>query len=273
MEDILISFLLEHNYKYIKLSSEKELKKVYNLLINDHYEEPETEIEYLYYGIYYQLKGNKYMAINYYLLGEYFYEAGLLTNDYGHYLKSADQGNTRAMNILGQIYEREHFLPEAIKYYSMAVHLGDITKLNYLIDLLPIDDPRRIHLYALGEGLFDFNDKIIDTINCLMGYNEYFPYRDPLYPKIIKKLTEDIDVSIFETLSEAKNYLLNNDKLSNETLELICTLKIKNVPEYLNQIRVLYQETIRFLELHFKYKPNGAGMRHAQASFEMNKID
>ncbi len=91
----------------MKIHTQNEIKKIYNLLIKNKYEDPETEIEYLYYGLWYREHGDYDNAKKYYLM-------------------AIKHGNMSAMTNLGYYYYDNADYKNAIKYYSIyATNTGN----------------------------------------------------------------------------------------------------------------------------------------------------
>ena len=106
MEQKIIDFIESKNSNYNPKIPKESLKKIHDLLINDEFTEPETEIEYHYYGWYYAEKGDETNMIKYYLM-------------------AIDKGDSVAMYNLGLYYEKKGDEENMMKDYLMAVEKGN----------------------------------------------------------------------------------------------------------------------------------------------------
>ena len=72
MEKYIITKLNNSHLNYVKIENENSLEKIYNLFKNifknNIFEEPSTDIEYYYYGVYY-----RHIKKNYDLMKKYFF--------------------------------------------------------------------------------------------------------------------------------------------------------------------------------------------------------
>jgi len=69
MEKLFITELNKYNLKYIKIKNETSLTKIYNLFKSNIFEESSTDIEYFYYGVYYdEIEKNYDLMKKYYLM-------------------------------------------------------------------------------------------------------------------------------------------------------------------------------------------------------------
>ena len=106
MEDDIISFLKEYDLTYVKIDNIKSIEKIHNLFINgDTNENPETDIEYLYYGNYYRYKIKDYDSMKKY------------------FLMAIELNNVFAMQNLADFYQDEKDYDSMKKYYLMAIEL------------------------------------------------------------------------------------------------------------------------------------------------------
>ena len=60
MEEYIIIRFNNNHLKYIKIENETSLIKIYNLFKNKFPKEPVTDIEYFYYGCYYNIFEKKF---------------------------------------------------------------------------------------------------------------------------------------------------------------------------------------------------------------------
>ena len=141
MEQEIKKLVEKYGYFNTEITSEKSLKQIYELLINNTHFEPQNEIEYLYYGFYYdkivydpnQIKFfnqkaaelNNSTAMN--RLGYYFqtfeksWEKSL-----PWFQKAADLNNSYAMYNLGLYYETvEKSWEKALPWFQKAYELNN----------------------------------------------------------------------------------------------------------------------------------------------------
>ena len=162
MEEELKKCLDLYDLSYLKIDAEESLVKIYNLWVNDTFEEPVLGIELFYYGSYYQnVKKNHELMEKYYvkldedsnnenneifsgnekrIYSSIYYNLALYYEDgknydlmKKNYLMSVELGNYAAMNNLGRYYkiiEKDYDLMK--KYFLMAIELGNDNTMNSL---------------------------------------------------------------------------------------------------------------------------------------------
>src|SRR3972149_8158920 len=134
-EQNIEELLTKKKFIYTKIENEDSLNKIYNLLINDIFEEPKLGVEYLYYGHHYNFKKDYIRMKKYYFMAIYYdysYAMKLLGNYYKHnkddenmkkyylmFLKKEEDSSI--MNKLGIYYKKQQDFDNAVKYYLMAV--------------------------------------------------------------------------------------------------------------------------------------------------------
>ena len=118
MEKLFITELNNYNLNYyVKIENENSLEKIYNLFKSNIFEEPSTDIEYFYYGIYYQ-----YFEKNYELMKKY-------------YLMAIKLNHPDAMFNLARYYQyTEENYDLMKKYYLMAIELNYSSAMYNLAD-------------------------------------------------------------------------------------------------------------------------------------------
>jgi len=148
MEELLITELKNYGLIYLKIENENSLEKIYNLFKSNIFEEPSTDVEYLYYGAYYKNNEKKFD-----LMKKYYLMSIKLNNSYAmynlaqhyqyieknyelmkkYYLMAIELNHSGAMNNLADYYykiERNYDLMK--KYYLMAIELNDSSAMNNL---------------------------------------------------------------------------------------------------------------------------------------------
>jgi len=152
MEEYIITKLNHYKLKYMKIENENSLEKIYNLFKNifknNIFEEPSTDIEYFYYGVYYKIIEENYdLMKKYYLMAielnhpnsivnlAYYYE--IIEKNYDlmkkYYLMAIKLNNSSAMYYLALYYkntEKNYDLMK--KYYLMAIGLNNSIAMNNL---------------------------------------------------------------------------------------------------------------------------------------------
>ena len=223
MEQDIINYVKTHNRVYIKIESGDEIMMIHNLLINDNIEEPTTEIEYLYYGFYYEMNGNIDNMIKYYKM-------------------AIIHKNSIAMNNLGCYYKRQGDIVNMLKYHEMAIKYKNLKALERLINY----------------------------------YKRDLEYMNIIY--ILPKINNmKISVNIEGSIVSAINLFLNNsDEIEqpDEIIKIICDFDFSNfssIPYGIKLIQSLYKTKIDTIELHFKYMHNGDGMIESKNDF-INRI-
>lgn len=131
----------ENNSCYYVEIPDISIKKIYNYIIKSIYEKPTTDLEYMYYGVYHQIKLEYDLMIKYYMkaakmgniyavhrLGKYYINSGNIATGKYYTKKAIKKGCLYAMITMALYYEREGNHDEGIKYYTMACtnsHLCD----------------------------------------------------------------------------------------------------------------------------------------------------
>jgi len=209
MEEHFITTLKQYYLNYVKIENENSLEKIYNLFKNNIFKEPSTDIEYFYYGVYYQYTEKNYdlmkkyylMAIElnnsnamYYLALYYQY----IENNYElmkkYYLMAIELNNSDAMDNLAHFYdtfEKNYDLMK--KYYLMAIELNHSDAMNNLA-----------FYYQLTEKNYDLMKKYylmaieLNNSNAMNNLGFYY------------KITEKNDQTFVELYKyEDKEYIIN----------------------------------------------------------------
>lgn len=168
MEEELINFLSQHNCTYIKIGSESELIKIYNLLVLNQFEEATTEIEYLYFGLHYSIlskvndsKNDDKNDTN----TESFEHYKNLCKKY--YFKAANENNSIAMCNLVTIYLQDNDIDNAIKYCLMAIELNDMIAMfllgNIYYNHQDYENSIKYHLMFVEHNIAYEKQKNIDN--------------------------------------------------------------------------------------------------------------
>ena len=125
------------------------MNQIYELLINNTHFEPETGIEYLYYGFYYA----KIVIIPEQMLK--------------YYQKSAELNNSGAMNNIGFYYDTfENSWEQALPWYQKAVELNDssaIYNLAHYYLYVEKNPEKALETYMLNKE--ENKNRILDLLN------------------------------------------------------------------------------------------------------------
>jgi len=219
MEEHFITKLKQNYLKYIKIENETSLEKIYNLFINNIFEEPSKDIEYLYYGVYYQK-----IEKNYDLMKKY-------------YLMAIELNHSDAMNSLAFYYKNTEKNYELMKkYYLMAIELNDsdaMYNLALYYKYIEKNDQSFVELYKYEDKKYFinlFNDKFKNNINLDQKYYYSFLQWKSENRSDIVKTKQDIlrKTNIFPINYDEKylnhfNKIINlkNTRLPKDILNLI----------------------------------------------------
>ena len=204
MEEYITTELNNYNLIYLKIENENSLEKIYNLFKNNIFEEPSTDIEYLYYGAYY--KNNEK---NYDLMKKYYLMAIKLNHSY-------------AMYNLAQHYQYPEKNYELMKkYYLMAIELNNsaaMNKLAWYYKNVEKNYESFVELYKYEDKKYFinlFNDKFKNNINLDQKY--YYSFLQWKSEKISDtvKIKQDI---LRKTNIFPKNY---NEKYLNHFNKIV----------------------------------------------------
>ena len=282
MEQQIINYIQSKGSIYELKIPEESIKKIYELLINDNFIEPTTDIEYYYYGWYYEKKYNwrhenkkeKENMLKYYLmsieegnsysmfvLGHHYKMEGDTENMIKYFLMAAENGCERSMINLGNYYSRIGDKENMIKYYLMAIEKGNGMAMNnlgyYYMEKEDRENAIKYYLMAIEKG-------DITAINNLTTYCEcqknYIPLAQVYYTKKkYKKLEETIG-----------KIIINEQPLTETIVEYIlecCDKFSDNCHPTIRFIYNLLKTKIDLMELHFKYSEQGKGFQEAKTDF------
>lgn len=135
----------EHDLFYVEID-DQSLRKIYNLWVDDIFEDPVTELEFFYFGLYYCCIKSYDQMLKYYLpaiemgnseamyaLGRYYEDDEQYDQMKKYYLMAIEHENTAAMNSLAIYHERIDLdYPSMKKYYLMSIEKGNSTAMNNL---------------------------------------------------------------------------------------------------------------------------------------------
>jgi len=235
MEEHIITELNKYNLKYIKIKNETSLTKIYNLFKSNIFEESSTDIEYFYYGAYYQ-----YTEKNYDLMKKYYLMAIQLNHSY-------------AMNNLGYYYqyiEKNYDLMK--KYYLMAIELNNssaMTNLAYYYNIVEknYDLMKKYYLMAIG----------INHSDAMYNLAQYYQWTEKNYDLMKKYYLMAIELND----SYAMHYLANYYEYTEKNYDLmkkyyLMAIELNN-PYSMSSLDFYYQFTEKndqtFVEL-YKYE-------------------
>lgn len=178
LETQIIIYLEKKQFRYIKISDEKSIPKIYNLLINEELFEPECSDEFHYLGFYYQ-----HIAKNYDLMMNY-------------YLRAIELGNSSSMNNLGYHYKAVEDFNLMKKYYLMSLELGNQRAIDHLFNynIMIQKSYKNLKLIHKYQNIMDHKNiiKVIND-NCITKLNEKY---QNLFLEIISETTFNPDDNI-----------------------------------------------------------------------------
>jgi len=231
MEEYIITKLNKYNSKCVKIENENSLEKIYNLFKSNIYEEPSTDVEYLYYGVYYQ-----YTEKNYDLMKKY-------------YLMAIELNHSDAMNNLADYYEyTEKNYDLMKKYYLMAIELNhsdamdnlayyyniveknyDLMKKYYLmaIELNHSDAMDNLaQYYQWTEKNYDLMKKYylmaieLNDSNAMFNLAHYYEYTEKNYDLMKKYYLMAIELNHSNAMSSLDFYYQFTEKNDQTFVEL-----------------------------------------------------
>lgn len=160
MEKAIFDSIKHVPFKHRPKIPDESLQKLYNLFFKDEFEEPITDIELYYYGVYYlHTQQPEEKVLQYFLtlikkgnteamnsLAFYYWKKGDKENMIKYYVMAIEKGDIRAMKNLGKIYAMKLDTENEIKYYSMAAERGDDEAINRLKRYYSKDDNFKIFI-------------------------------------------------------------------------------------------------------------------------------
>jgi len=249
MEELFISELNKYNLIYLKIENENSLEKIYNLFKNifknNIFEEPSTDIEYFYYGVYYETIGK-----NYDLMKKY-------------YLMAIELNNSKAMNNLAGYYqyiEKNYDLMK--KYYLMAIQLNNPDAMYYLADYYETieknyDLMKKYYLMAIELNNSDAMDNLAD----------YYRYTEKNYELMKKYFLMAIELNHSNAMNSLAFYYETNEenydlmkKYYLMAIELNHSSAMYNLAHY-------YQFTEKNYDLMKKYYLMAIELNHSSAMY------
>tara|TARA_R110001599_G_scaffold54300_1_gene151116 strand:+ start:1090 stop:1962 length:873 start_codon:yes stop_codon:yes gene_type:complete len=139
---------------YVPIDGEDSLTKIYNLWVNNIFEEPELQTEIFYYGSYYQnVEKNYDLMKKYYLLG----------------IKLNDVLSMHNLANYYNIVEKNYDLMK--KYYLLGIKLNDFLSMNNLADYYNLVEKNYDLMKKYYMMAIKLNNKI--SMNNLACYYEY----------------------------------------------------------------------------------------------------
>lgn len=140
MEAELIDRFARSGWTYFKIEDVNSLRKIYNLYMLGQHVDPETPVEYNYYGLYYKYIRPDYQRMKTYYLAAidggnswamhnlaYYYRTIEVDRQQmkRYYLMSIDKGLMQTMRALAHYYQVDEVDHEQmVKYYKMAIEHG-----------------------------------------------------------------------------------------------------------------------------------------------------
>lgn len=229
---------------------EESIDNIYNLVINNICIEPEKDVEYLYYGLYYRFLNNEEKMMKY-------------------TLASIEFGNTNAMANLATMYKRKKDHPNMIRYYLMAIKKSSAIAMNnfadYYRDQKDYDNMIKYYLMAIKNGCIE------SAINLANYYEEKEDYFNTIKFYIIA-----LKMGNYNHINNIRS-LIRNDRL-----EICCYIEMIEQLDYELYKKVVgnntglillyktYRSKIDMIELPFKYSPDNEGFIQAKGDFVLN---
>ena len=253
MEDEIRDKLKNINLIYVPIEKEKDLLNIYNLFINKHHFEPETSIEMLYLGGYYNnIEKNDELCEKYYLMG-------------------VEKGNTIAISNLAIFYEnirRNYDLAE--KYYLMGAEKDDVNAISDLATFY--EDIRKNYDSAEKYYLMAIEKDNMTSINDL---NNLYSSKNMIFKKMILSITHADHFPRNIVISNITN-VWNNLKGENSSEFINSMIKFDfneedNVPLNLLLFVNSIKNQLSLMDLHFEYSLQGHGYEKAKEDF-LSKI-
>lgn len=285
MEKELESVLLKYNYKYAKIFGQNSLQKIYNLFVHHKKDIPINSIEFLYYGVYYEIiDKNDNLMIKYYL------EAIKCNNYYAsHNLASYYQ---REKNY--ELFKKYIEIPVKSRYPLSCRLMGDYYQ------LVDKDYKKMEEMYLIGIengdsasannlGCYYYNtikkDLAIECLELAVTFNDIYKdayknlglcygYIKKDYIKMEEYLLYGYKMGSKKSFKELCNYYTNNQKnqiYDHFFFEFINLCKLDKLPENFKIIKELYCHKFNLMKLHFEYSyndGNSIGYREALNDFK-----
>ncbi len=248
MEECIIKCLEEIKFTYIKINNKQSIKKIYDLYFNDKEGKCETDIEFLYFGVYYYIHKNTDNMMKYYMLaiekenscamynlGNYYKKQKDYDNMMKYYMLAIEKGNSYAMCDLGIYYCKQKDYDNMMKYYIMGAKNGQMNCITQIQENL--DDLKKWGM--IGYSFF---------IKCIMWltYDQIKHLNKLHYKKVLCQITTKIKINEMKfkpkcmgaiassidfklAIGDDKTKLFNKYKnVQNNRLSIIDYLGIKN---------------------------------------------
>jgi len=189
MEEYIINILEKYDLKYVKIENENSLEKIYNLFKNNIFEEPSTDVEYYYYGNYYDE-----IEENYDLMKKY-------------YLMAIELNHSYAMYNLAQHYQYPEKNYELMKkYYLMAIELNHSYAMYNLASY-----------YGYTEKNYDLMKKYflmaieLNNSNAMYWLADYYKYTEKNYDLMKKYYLMAIELNDSDAMYDLGQYYENTE--------------------------------------------------------------
>jgi len=231
MEESIKEYCNKHKYNYILIDN-KSLTKIYNLLIKNEFEEPESNMEMLYFGLYYRIHKDdenmkKYwlMAIekgddnSMYNLGTYYHIVKKDNENTKKYLLMAiEKENHRAMYKLGVYYQKQKDEENMKKYWLMAIEKGYHAAMNrlglyYKKEKKDYDNMQKYYLMAIEKG----------NKTAMFNLGFYYQTVKKDFKNMKKYYKMAIETGHNDTIKHMINYYIRYDDDCNELISIVIT--------------------------------------------------
>ena len=292
MEEALIKKINDLRLTYVKIDNQHSLTNIYNLFVNNEFNEPTSSMEYLYYGLYYDKISHDYVQMKNYYLKAIGQNNACAMHNLGMYYKtieenyemmkkyffmainqgvssSINQAVSFCMNSLALYYENIEKNYELMKkYYLMAIEFGHSSAMyelgDYYQTIKNYELMKKYYLMAIELG----HSSAMDNLGWHYRFTEKnYELMKKYYLMAIEcKDSDALDYLInyynYENLDykELKYCMLNNEKYKNRIQEL---LKKESVLLQLSKSFIKHQtlknriKEQKLIILHLKYKPDG----------------
>ena len=253
-----LDYIKEHvskkNFTFIPIENESSIKRIHNLLIKDKFEEPEHNVEYYYYGVYYRIKKDyetmkEYLFVSVwmgfsesmYILGYYYRNMNDYPNMIKYFEMASKKYHSEATNCLGRYYHNIN-KNKALEYYQLAYKYNKGNQYPpYNIGLIMSSkgDQKSAEEWFLKS--LDLDPNYQNPYTRLVKYykekGDYSSLLD-LYKRLNKN--EDLVKTIIDVLEKNEEKLRDNEKNVVVYLTNIDLTQIKECPKWLHLLKDTY---------------------------------
>ncbi len=270
-------WLSKNDYKYKNIPDES-INNIYDLLINEKFNEPKNDIEMVYYAHYYDINNEHNNMMKYYLmaidcgnndamnnLAIYYQNIKDYDNMMKYFLMAIENNNVIAMNNLACYYKKNQDYDNMLKYYLMAIDKNYSTAMYnlgvYYQNIKDYDNMKKYYLMAIDKGNSD-------AMNNLGVY--YYTNKD--YDNMMKYYLMAINNGYQLTIEKLK-IIIKINQLDTKYIQIMEELdydtyfKIFEKNDMALLAYKLYKSKIDLIELPFKYSPDNDGFIEAKNDY------